>query len=260
MNFNLKKFTLPSVAVAIGFLIWQPWQYTSSLQESTVIIPAKTGVGTPTKMGSGFAIFYSGDGGWEPLEQQVSNALSEQGIPVLGINTFTYFWREKTADKYAEELDTAITQYRNQWGKQRVWLIGFSFGANVLPSIINKLTPQNRDYITQLVMLEPTKDVFFEIELEKYMKEGWWNLQLQAIRHWLFPVKHYDALPALNTLQGHPPTICYYGTQSVYAGICSSHSLPTQIITVTNNGGHYFHQDFQGLARQMIENLPKSEQ
>ncbi|MCC7464348.1 MAG: hypothetical protein IT480_18035, partial [Gammaproteobacteria bacterium] len=43
--------------------------------------------------------------------------------------------------------------------KQRVWLVGFSFGADVLPTLIGGLDPANRARIAQVVLLAPGRDL-----------------------------------------------------------------------------------------------------
>jgi type IV secretory pathway VirJ component len=47
------------------------------------------------------AIIYSGDGGWADLDRRLGIAFIDRGIPVLGINTFKYYWRKRTPDESA---------------------------------------------------------------------------------------------------------------------------------------------------------------
>lgn len=252
----IKKILLLLLAIAVvGLAIWRPW-HQATMQESLTVIPAKTGVTPPPGQDDVLAIVYSGDGGWRDLDKQLGGALSNHGIPVLGVSTLAYFWRNRPADESAADLDAVITQYRAQWGKQRVWLIGFSFGADVLPSVINKLSPENRAYLTQLVLLSPTKDVNFEIEMEGYMREGWWKTNTQEFFQRIHPVKHYDALPPLLALQGHPPVVCYYGKDEGDDTVCAEKSLPAWIQVVAKGGDHHFDGNYEALAKGMIADLP----
>jgi type IV secretory pathway VirJ component len=203
-----------------------------------------------------FVIFYSGDGGWAPLEQRVSDNLNERGYGVLGISTLAYFWREQPVAESAAELDDLIEVYRQKWNAPRVWLIGFSFGANVLPSIVNQLKPEHRARVSQLTLLEPTEDVFLEIELERYMTVGWLNRISQTYRHMRQPVTHHDPFPALYQLEGQIPVNCFQTTKQIIVGLCSLPSFPDWIITTESHGNHYFNGDFDTLAQRLIEQHP----
>ncbi len=80
-----------------------------------------------------FAIIMSGDGGWAGLDQDVAAALSAKGIPVVGLDSLRYFWTARTPEGLAADTDRLIRYYAPHFGKQRVLLIGYSQGADVLP-------------------------------------------------------------------------------------------------------------------------------
>ncbi|VVN02876.1 hypothetical protein PS663_03430 [Pseudomonas fluorescens] len=243
--------------LAMASLIWLVLRFpvdSPALQPFPIILPPPAMARPVDEL----VIFYSGDGGWSggdgwgSLEQNVSRQLNERGYGVLGISTLAYFWREQPVASSAAELDDLITAYRKEWRTPHVWLIGFSFGANVLPSLVNQLKPEHRASITQLSLLEPTQDVFFEVELEDYMTVGWLNRISQTLRHMRQPVSHHDPLPALRQLQGQMPITCFYSTGET-PGACIQPSLPAWITKVESHGGHYFNGDFDTLVRQLIE-------
>lgn len=248
-------------AVGAGLLglamIWSPWLHVS-LERTTVVLPASgISVTPPAGRGDVMAIIYSGDGGWADLDRRLGIAFADRGIPVLGVNTFKYYWRERTPEESARQLDALMTKYAGMWGKQRVWLIGFSFGADVLPTIIGKLSPENRARITQLVLLSPSRDTTFEIELEGYMiKQGWFKEHVKTLLQQLNPIRHYDTLPPLQALQNRPPTVCYYGLDDSDDSICSEPNLPAWVTVHAKKGGHHFDGGYAPLAGQMLEELP----
>ena len=86
-----------------------------------------------TGTGDTFAVLLSGDGGWAGLDQDVAAALSTQGIPVVGLDSLRYFWTPRTPDGLAADTDRMIRYYLAHFVKQRVLLIGYSQGADVLP-------------------------------------------------------------------------------------------------------------------------------
>lgn len=246
---------LGSCALGLA-LVWNPWSHVS-LEQATVALPARQAVAAPAGDGDVMAIIYSGDGGWADLDRRLGIAFIDRGIPVLGVNTFRYYWRDRTPEESAQQLDALMTKYLGAWGKQRIWLVGFSFGADVLPSLIDRLSPENRARITQLVLLSPSRDVTFEIELEGYMiQQGWWKEHLKTMLQRVNPVRHYDAMPPLQALQGRPPTVCYYGLDDSADSLCDAPGLPAWVVVHAEKGGHHFDEGYQRLAAQMLKGLP----
>jgi type IV secretory pathway VirJ component len=238
-------------------LIWSPWTRVS-LEQATLVLPVSNiSVAPPAGKGDVMAIIYSGDGGWADLDRRLGIAFIDRGILVLGINTFKYYWRERTPEESARQLDALITKYVGMWGRQRVWLVGFSFGADVLPTIIDKLSPENRARITQLVLLSPSRDTTFEIELEGYMiKQGWFKEHVKTLLQHVNPIRHYDTMPPLRALQDRPPTVCYYGLDDSDDSLCDAPNLPSWVTVHAKKGSHHFDGGYPPLVRQMLEELP----
>jgi type IV secretory pathway VirJ component len=246
------------IAAGVGLWAWQPWHH-ASMQESLVQVPAQAGVTPLAGREDVVAIFYSGDGGWRDLDQSLGKIIASHGIPVQGVSLLQYYWRNRPAKESAVDLDALIAQAVSQPGKKRVWLIGFSFGADVLPSVIDQLSPEGRARIAQVVLLSPSHDVNFEIEMEGYMKEGWWKTYTQDFFQWLNPVQHYDALPPLEALNDHPPVVCYYGVKDKDDALCADPKLPSWIKVYEKTGDHHFDYNYEGLAQQMIHDLPAAQ-
>jgi len=245
-------------ACVLGLLlIWNPFSRIS-LEKSTVVLPVSASAPAPPADKSDvMAIIFSGDGGWADLDRQLGIAFVDRGIPVLGINTFKYYWHQRSPDQSAQELDALMTKYLTAWSKQRIWLIGFSFGADVLPTIVDKLSSENRARITQMVLLSPSRDVTFEIELEGYMiKQGWFKQHLKTLLEHINPIQHYDALSPLQALNQNPPVVCYFGIDDSDDSACSDPRLPMWIVVHPKKGDHHFDGGYQPLARQMLAELP----
>jgi len=243
------------VVAGVGVWVWQPWHH-ATLDEAIVSVPAKAGVVPMAGREDVVAVFYSGDGGWRDLDQSLGKIIASHGIPVEGVSLLQYYWREKSAAESAADLDALIARLVASGEKKRIWLIGFSFGADVLPSVVGQLSPEGRARIAQIVMLSPSMDVNFEIEMEGYMREGWWKTHTQDFFQWLNPVRHYDAHAPLLALEGHPPVVCYYGLEDKDDTICAEPGLPAWIKVYEKKGDHHFDYNYEGLARQMIEDLP----
>jgi type IV secretory pathway VirJ component len=239
-------------------LVWHPWSRVS-LEQATVVLPVASTVTAPAGKDDVLAIIYSGDGGWADLDRRLGIAFVDRGIPVLGISSFQYYWRDRTPAESAQQLDALMTKYADVWGKRRVWLVGFSFGADVLPTIIDQLSPANRARITQLVLLSPSRDTTFEIELEGYMiEQGWFKEHLKRLLQHVNPTRHYVTLPPLQALQNQPPTVCYYGLDDSADSLCDVPDLPAWVTVHVKKGGHHFDGGYQPLAAQMLQELPAS--
>ncbi|HWU76806.1 MAG TPA: AcvB/VirJ family lysyl-phosphatidylglycerol hydrolase [Rhodanobacter sp.] len=245
------------LAVLAVLLVWSPWARVS-LEKAAVVLPVTShSMLPPPGKGDVMAIIVSGDGGWADLDRRLGIAFIDRGVPVLGINTFKYYWRERKPADTARELDALMTKYLGVWGKRRIWLIGFSFGADVLPTIVDHLSPANRARITQLVLLSPSRDVTFEIELQGYMiKQNWFKQQLKVALQFINTIRHYDALPPIKALHDHMPVVCYYGLDDADDSVCDQPGLPSWVIVHAKKGGHHFDGGYQPLARQMLDELP----
>jgi len=65
--------------------------------------------------------------------QRRGGSLAANGIPVIGLDSLRYFWSARSPQGLGADLDRMIRYYLTQLGKQRVVLIGYSQGADVLP-------------------------------------------------------------------------------------------------------------------------------
>lgn len=240
----------------LGLAIWNPFAHIS-LEKATEVLPAAAAVLPPAGKGDVLTVIYSGDGGWADLDKQLGGAFAAHGLPVLGVNSFKYFWRMRSADESAAQLDALLTKYLEKWHKERVWLVGFSFGADVLPSIIDKLSPENRARITQLVLLSPSRDYTYEIQFEGYMvARGRIKAVVKQFLELFNKVPNYPSLPRLRALQHQFPVVCYYGLDEADDSLCTMPELPTWVQVHAKKGDHHFDGGYQPLAAQMLEELP----
>src|SRR6185312_10970238 len=243
----------------LGFvLFWNPFAR-PSLERSVVVVQPAPSVQAPAWRDDVLTILYSGDGGWSDLDKQLGTAFAARGIPVLGINSFKYFWRARSPDVAAQQLDALITESLAKWHKQRVWLVGFSFGADALPTLIDKLSPATRSRITQLVLLSASRDITFEIQLQGYMKpQGHFAMLLKNLSDRFNNVPDYPALPPVAALDNQFPVVCYYGKDDADDSLCTMQGLPARVTVHGEAGGHHFDEGYQRLAEQMIDGLPAS--
>lgn len=243
-------------AVVVVAMIWTPFSR-PSLEHSVVVVAPPANVQAPAGRDDVLTILYSGDGGWADLDKQLGGAFAARGIPVLGVNCFKYFWRARTPDVAAAQLDALITANLAKYHKQRVWLVGFSFGADVLPTLIDKLSPANRARITQLVLLSPSRDATFEIQFEGYMEaQGRFQAFVKRLTGKFNKVPQYPALPPVVALHDQFPVVCYYGDEEHDDSLCTATGLPPWVTVHAKPGDHHFTGGYQPLAAQMVAELP----
>ena len=85
------------------------------------------------------AVIVSGDGGWAGIDREIGTVIAGRGIPVVGLNSLQYFWKKKTPDIAAADLERVLRHYLAAWQKERVLLVGYSRGAEVLPFMVDRL-------------------------------------------------------------------------------------------------------------------------
>ncbi|MEO6103570.1 MAG: AcvB/VirJ family lysyl-phosphatidylglycerol hydrolase [Pseudoxanthomonas sp.] len=185
-----------------------------------------------------FAILLSGDGGWAGLDKDVANALVAKGIPVVGFDSLRYFWKARTPEGLAVDIDRIIAYYTSHWGRSKVLLLGYSQGADVLPFAVNRLPASSRKQIAQTVLMGLGENASFEFHLSSW-------------------VGNDDGLPILPEVSklDQAQTLCVYGDDEsdslcpkIPRGHVQAQSLP---------GGHHFDGAYSKLADVILERANK---
>jgi type IV secretory pathway VirJ component len=101
----------------------------------------------------------------------VASILADNGIPVVGLNTLRYFWTRRTPEEAAIDFQRVLNRYLPLWKKDKVVVIGYSFGADVLPFILNRIPKPLLARIEMLVLLAPTRSTDFEFHLRQWFSD-----------------------------------------------------------------------------------------
>jgi type IV secretory pathway VirJ component len=181
-----------------------------------------------------FAIVMSGDGGWAGLDQDVAAALSAKGIPVVGLDSLRYYWTARTPDGLATDTDRMIRYYLAHFGKQRVLLIGYSQGADVLPFAVNRLPATSRARVALVAVMGMSEHALFEFHLSSWISDS--NAGPAT-------------LPEINRITG-VPVLCIYGADESDS-LCPKLD-PKKFNIVKLKGGHHFDGDYANLALQIL--------
>ncbi len=178
------------------------------------------------------AIVLSGDGGWRDLDKTIADKLSDDGIPVVGWDCLRYFWRAKTPEQTAADLAAVMETYRTRWHARHIALIGYSFGADVLPFAINRLPPELRALITQISLLAFSRSADFEISVSGWLGEPPTDAALPTAPEWT---------------RLDPKLIqCFYGEEEQDSACPELAARGIEEIRI--KGGHHFDFDYLHLA------------
>ena len=115
------------------------------------------------------AVIISGDGGWAGIDRELGEYLSQKGLSVVGLNSLQYFWSPRSPSTAGADLERIIRHYLIAWHKDRVILIGYSFGADVLPFMASELSPDLRKKIQLIAFLGLDQTAEFEFHVTDWI-------------------------------------------------------------------------------------------
>jgi len=186
--------------------------------------------------GTTLTIFYSGDGGWRDLDRTVATEMLNQNYSVIGVDVLRYFWEHKTAEQASDDLATSMAYYRKKWGIKNFVLAGYSFGADILPAIYNRLPQTDKDSVNLMVLLALGEQADFEIH----------------VSGWLGQTGNEQPLaPELLQLPKHK-VLCIYGQEEKNETACTNlKNAEADILELP--GGHHFDEDYPKLTRQILD-------
>jgi type IV secretory pathway VirJ component len=200
-----------------------------------VEVPAKPG-------GKTLAMILSGDGGWAGIDKDVAGALAAKGIPVVGWNSLQYFWTARKPDAAAKDLERILRHYLAVWDKSEILLIGYSFGADVLPFFADRLPADLLGRVRLVALLGPGQTADFEFHVTDWLGGG---------------SKGQPILPEVHKLGGHPPVLCLYGSKETDS-LCPQVSAAYGKAQVLP-GAHHFGGDYDALAALILKEAAAAE-
>ncbi len=137
--------------------------YGTIFSQSTSALPLQTFTNSDA---SKPLIFYiSGDGGMNKFSTSLLKSINAKGYSIVALDARNYFWNKKAPQQAANDISSAINQYLNKWQRKNFIIIGYSFGADVLPFIYNRFSKEVQQKTNQLVLLSPSTKTDFEIHV-----------------------------------------------------------------------------------------------
>ncbi|MFL5542714.1 MAG: AcvB/VirJ family lysyl-phosphatidylglycerol hydrolase [Longimicrobiaceae bacterium] len=179
-------------------------------------------VEVPAARGSGgdvMVVLLSADGGWARLDEELAARLAQAGYPVVGWNSLRYYMTPRDPAVAADDLSVVMRTYQRKWRRDRVLLVGYSFGADVLPLVTARLDAADRANVAGLVLLGFWKDAEFKFRPREAGGR----------------IRHYETLPAVRGLVDFP-ILCISGDRDTRS-VCDRIGTPNTT-SLTFPAGH----------------------
>jgi len=178
-------------------------------------------------------VFLTGDGGWADLDQAIAHRLAASGVSTVGWSSLGYYWTPRTPETAAADLTRIIRHYRFVWGVSHVSLVGYSFGADVLPFLVNRLPSDVAARVSAITLLGLSDTATFEFHVANWVGVAG---------------PGYPTEPELHRMS--VPVTCVYGAGDDET-ICPKVRVPgVQIVRVGRL--HHFSHDYAGLVAAIL--------
>jgi type IV secretory pathway VirJ component len=182
-------------------------------------------------------IFYiSGDGGYTSFSENVCTALNTAGHMVTSFNSKSYFDDKKTPQQTTDDIVNYLNDKFNKRKDQQFVLVGYSFGADITPFVVNLFPDSIKKKLISVVLLSPSTSTDFETHV-------WDKLGLKKKRN-------MDVVAEVNKLGAIKTTIILGNDDD---------DFPINSIRLKNYvhellpGGHHYEGNTDEVAKKMMK-------
>ncbi|HRP32734.1 MAG TPA: AcvB/VirJ family lysyl-phosphatidylglycerol hydrolase [Agriterribacter sp.] len=182
-------------------------------------------------------LFYmSGDGGMNSFSTNLCLALNTYGYPVAALDSRSYFWQKKTPDQTATVISGYLGEALTHSQSGQMIFVGYSFGADVVPFIVNRLSAALKNKLTCVILLSPSASTDFEIHISDILG----GTVKRAM----------DVLPAINSMIVPKATIIFGSDE---AGFAADHITLKNCTIETIDGNHQYDGDAFKVASAIVK-------
>jgi type IV secretory pathway VirJ component len=206
--------------------------YDSVPELPLIVMPAEANANTP------LVLFITGDGGWKNFDPRLAQQFLNRQAPVVALNALHYFWSRKTPEQTTATVQMLLEKYMKRWHKQTFILVGFSFGADVMPFIVNRLPDTLMRSCKGVALFSPGTTTDFEIHLSQMMSSH---------RRWRYDVvKEMESMKPVRLLS-------FFGDEE--------HEFPVKILSkpgwqvIYLHGGHHYEENKDDIGKMVLEKL-----
>jgi type IV secretory pathway VirJ component len=180
------------------------------------------------------AVLLTGDGGWADIDKSVAAGLAASGVPAVGWSSLRYYWTPRTPDAASRDLARIIDHYSAVWHKEHVLLVGYSFGADVLPFLVNRLPAPTRARIMGVSLLGLSDTASFEFHVSSWLGGG--------------GETNYPTAPEVARVAA--PVTCVHGADERDSACLTLKGPGIRVVSL--GSGHHFGGDYQALVDAIV--------
>jgi type IV secretory pathway VirJ component len=107
----------------------------------------------------------TGDGGMVRFDEAMAKEYDANGFSFIALNSLKYFFEAKSPVKLAGDVIPLIKSNFEAWKKKDLILVGFSFGAEIIPFLYERLPVELQNKVKLVVLLTPAKTSDFHIHI-----------------------------------------------------------------------------------------------
>ncbi|AHF15049.1 virulence factor [Niabella soli DSM 19437] len=200
----------------------------TSLFSKAQELPLKTWKGNDRNP---LVLYISGDGGFNTFTNGFCASVNKKGYTVTALNSRSYFWSKISPEQAAAAISAYIDDAFKSRAGQQLILLGYSFGGDVSPFIINRLSASAKKHLASVILMDPSTSTDFEI----HVSDMWGKPKKRSM----------DVIAEINKMGNHKTAIILgedgkdFPLRSVSLKNFRSERLP---------GGHHFAGNTDGLA------------
>lgn len=187
-----------------------------------------------TPMQTPYVLYISGDGGLNNFSTGLCTTINKAGYGISAINAESYFQDKKTPEQATKDITGYLEKIFRQRSNQQLVLAGYSFGADVVPFIVNRLPDSLKKKLISVILLSPGTSTDFETHWTDML--GWNKKRSMDV------VAEINAMnvPKINTILGSDEKD--FPVENITAKNYTNQFLP---------GGHHFDDNTNEVAKTM---------
>jgi type IV secretory pathway VirJ component len=178
-------------------------------------------------------VIISGDGGWNSFIDGLAGTYTRNGYDVAGVDALKYFWHKTDPGAASSDFSKIIGFYARKWHRNEVVVIGYSFGADVLPFIFNDFPADIKNRIN---LMSPSHHATFEFQLT-----GWLTGDSNS---------PYHVVPEIKKITG-PGLMVIYGKKESETLVGDLPASKVSFVGV--EGGHHYNDNYRALTTPVLK-------
>jgi type IV secretory pathway VirJ component len=144
--------------------------FASFILNLVITVVSAQGTKLPLKEWNSFAdrplVFYiSGDGGYTSFSDSLCGRVNKAGYKVTALNSSSYFSDKKTPQQTTKDIVNYLNSEFSKRKNQQFVIAGYSFGADIVPFVVNDLPDSVKKKMVSILLLSPSTSTDFEIHV-----------------------------------------------------------------------------------------------